>query len=636
MEIPDLRRFQPPPLIRRKQNNTMKITKIKIENFKSIKEIEFDLKKYGSSYTTMLVGINESGKSNILEAISYLNTPKDEFDYNVIHHQKDEDNNPVIFSFSLAFEYKQIYVEEMRTGELLDFEITNIVKDVCLHDYETVFSDEFSWETKLVSRGLFIKNTGEGIFTLSKENDNEESFQELTQELFEEVFSSKIENIIRGYEPNVSLWRPSEEYLVSEVNLNEFKENIHSNIPLRNIFYIAGFDDAEKIKSEIERIGNQSLRRKLASTLGSNATKYVKNIWKHNIVIDIEIAEIGTCTVSIRDNGRVNEHNFYRMTERSEGFKQFMSLILSLSVDTRLSETKNHLILIDEPEAHLHPSAIRDLRKELLEMGKNNYLFVSTHSPCLVDRKDKERNIIIKKNTSAETEKIEIDKNTDMIDDEVLREAFGIEVYKDLLNPHSILVEGASDKKILQMSFAIKDWRKYGVTNGHGSNIDTLASKLNDTDISILVILDDDREGKEYKEKIRRIGGSYSENNVVTIRDLVGNIVDGGTIEDTLGSDFVGSKAREVYEVYKNNFKDEECGLTLADTSPFLEQVRTYLQKKETKEVVDKEKTKEVIDKFLEELKAKISNDFNPSQTSFTKNFPLLDSLITEIYKKLG
>ncbi|PIQ80087.1 MAG: hypothetical protein COV79_02340, partial [Parcubacteria group bacterium CG11_big_fil_rev_8_21_14_0_20_41_14] len=44
----------------------MEITKIKIENFKSIKEIEFDLKKYGNSHTTMLVGINESGKSNVL------------------------------------------------------------------------------------------------------------------------------------------------------------------------------------------------------------------------------------------------------------------------------------------------------------------------------------------------------------------------------------------------------------------------------------------------------------------------------------------------------------------------------------------------------------------------------------------
>ena len=606
----------------------MKITKIKIENFKSIKEIEFDLKKHGNSYTTMFVGINESGKSNILEAMSYFDAPEAEFDYNVIHNQKDEDNNPVHFSFFLAFEKKQQYLEEVRkeikNGQLLDFEIANIVKNISLKDGETIFSDDFSYEIKLVSRGLFIKNTYEGFFTLSKENDKEESFQELTQEMFKEFFSSKIENIIRIHEPKVSLWRPSEEYLISEVNLNEFKENIDSNIPLRHIFYIAGFGDAERIKSEIERIGNPSLRRRLASELGGKATQYVKDIWKHNIVIDIEIAKSGTCTVSIRDNGRVNEHNFYRMTERSEGFKQFMSLILSLSVETRLSETKNHLILIDEPEAHLHPSAIRDLRKELLAIGKNNYLFVSTHSPFLIDRKDKERNIIIKKNESAETEKIEIDKNTDIIDDEVLREAFGIDVYKDLLNPHSILVEGASDKKILQTSFAIKGLGKYGVTNGYGSNIDTLASKLNDTDISILVILDDDDEGKRYKEKIIKIGGSYSENNVVTIRDLVGGIADGGTIEDTLGSNFVGSKVREVYG---SNFEGEEYDLPLADTSPFLEQVRVYLHQKR--------KTNKVIDKFLEELKAKISNDFNPTPTAFTENFPLLDSLITEISKKL-
>ena len=604
----------------------MKITKIKIENFKSIKKIEFDLKKYGNSYTTMLVGINESGKSNILEAMSYLNTPEDEFDYNVIHNQKDEDNNPVNFLFSLAFEYKQTYIGEMRegieNGELLDFEIINIVKKVSLQDGERVFSVDFPYEIKLVSKGLFIKY--EGVFNLSEENDNEESFQELTEEMFKDFFSSKIENIIRRYEPNVSLWRPSEEYLVSEVNLNEFKENIHSNIPLRNIFYIAGFGDAEKIKSKIERIGNISLRSKLASKLGSEATKYVKSIWKHNIIIDIKIDKYGTCTAFIRDDGKGNEHNFHEMTVRSDGFKQFMSLILSISVETKLSKRKHNLILIDEPEAHLHPSGIRDLRKELLAIGKNNYLFVSTHSPFLVDRKYKERNIIIKKNESAETKKIEIDKHTDIIDDEVLREAFGIEVYKDLLNPHSILVEGASDKKILQKSFTIKGWEKYGVTNGHGSNIDTLASKLNDTDISILVILDDDEDGNVYKEKIRRIGGSYSENNVITIRDLVGDIVDGGTIEDTLGSNFVESKVRQVYE---SNFEGEEYDLTLADTSPFLKQVRDYLHQKQ--------KTKEDINGFLEKLKTKISKDFEPPQTSFREKFPLLNSLITEIDKKL-
>jgi predicted ATP-dependent endonuclease of OLD family len=617
----------------------MKLTKIKIENFKSIKEIEFDIKKYGNSYTTMFVGINESGKSNLLEAMSYFDTPEEEFDYNILHNQKDEDNNPVDLWFSLEFEQKQTCLNELKkdieNGDFLYFEIENIMKNVYLEHDENSFADDFSFDIKKLTRNLFIKKTqknttnkqGQQItvdsFVLSKENDDEESFQELTTELFEEYFSEKIKNIIRRYSPSVSFWRPSDKYLVSEVDLNEFKDNIDSNIPLKHIFYIAGFTDKNSIATEIEKISNHSLRRKLAGTLGDKVTKYVKDIWKHNIIIDIEIAESGLCVVSVRDGGKDNEFNYHKMTVRSEGFKQFMSLILSLSVETKMANRKNNLILIDEPEAHLHPSGIRDLRNELLEIGKNNYLFISTHSPFLVDRKNKERNVIIRKNKSAFTEKIEIDKNTDIIDDEVLREAFGIEVYKDLLNPHSILVEGASDKKILQKAFAIKGLDKYGITNGHGSNIDTLASKLNDTDISILVILDDDTEGKEYKEKILKIAGSYSSENVVTIRDLVGDIIDNGTIEDTLGVNFIKGKT---CEVYKKTFS-EECDISLSDKQPFVEQIRTYLHQKK--------KSRKIIDKFLEDLKIQIANDFKPAKSSFVSNFPLLDSLVNKIQSKL-
>lgn len=614
----------------------MKITKIILENFKSIKSIDFDLKKHGNSYTTMLVGINESGKSNILEAMSYLDTPKNEFDYNTIHNQKDEDNNPVDLWFHLTFENKQTCVNEIRenidNGELLDFEIHNIVKNVYLQEGETQFSENFTFEVKKLSTGLFIQKTTEtvinkngapvtiDVYALSKENNEEGSLEELTKELFIKYFSDKIKKIIIKNQPKVSLWRPSEKYLVSVVDLHDFKNDINSNIPLKHIFYIAGFTDDEKIKTEIEKISNHSLRRKLAGILGTKATEYVKNIWKHDIIIDIEIAENGSCVVSVCDGGKANKFNYHKMTVRSEGFKQFMSLILSISVETKMSTKKNNLILIDEPETHLHPSGIRDLKKELLVIGESNYLFVSTHSPFLVDRINKERNIIIKKNQAASTEKIEINKNADIIDDEVLREAFGIEVYKDLLNPHSILVEGASDKMILQKVFALKGLKNYGITNGHGSNIDTLASKLNDTDISPLVIVDDDNEGKQYKNKIINIGGSYSSSNVLTIRDLVGGIIDGGTIEDTLDYAFL---MKNISESYKKFFSDEECDFKLLTTKPSLEQLRTHLHKKG--------KDTEVIDEFFTKLKVKISDGFNPTIKSLHTSFPLLESLVMEI-----
>ena len=50
----------------------MIIKKVKIENFKSIREIEIPFDKVGNSYTKIFVGINESGKSNILEALSFF------------------------------------------------------------------------------------------------------------------------------------------------------------------------------------------------------------------------------------------------------------------------------------------------------------------------------------------------------------------------------------------------------------------------------------------------------------------------------------------------------------------------------------------------------------------------------------
>ena len=65
----------------------MILKKIEIENFKSIEKIEFDINTIDDSKTTMLLGINEVGKSNILKAMSYLDVPIEDFNYNLTHNQ---------------------------------------------------------------------------------------------------------------------------------------------------------------------------------------------------------------------------------------------------------------------------------------------------------------------------------------------------------------------------------------------------------------------------------------------------------------------------------------------------------------------------------------------------------------------
>jgi predicted ATP-dependent endonuclease of OLD family len=612
----------------------MQISKIVIENFKSIKKVEFNIQKYGDSFTTMLLGINESGKSNILEAMSFLSTPKEEFDYNVIHNQKDEEYNYIDLWFYLDFESKNTYLTEIKknieNGDILNFEISNIKKNIYLGNDKNNFEENIEFKIEKLTKNLYIKKVSKNenvngqtkttiTFEITKKNDEEKSYEELTEELFLKHFENKIIEIIKRYEPQVSFWKPSEKYLISEVDLNQFKNDINSNIPLKNIFALANFIKIDQVKTEIEKVSNHQLRKKLMGTLSKATTDYIKKIWKHKINIDIEITDSNKCIVSIKDDGKKNEYNYHKMSVRSEGFKQFMSLILSLSIETKKLGKTNNLILIDEPEAHLHPSGIRDLREELLEIGKNNYLFISTHSPFLVDTKNKERNIIIYKNDVALTEKKEIKNEDDIRDDEVLDQAFGINVYKDLLNPHRILVEGSSDKVILQKAFKIKKI-EYGITNGTGSNIIQVASKLNHDDIKVLVIVDDDKDGKIYKNKILEIAGVYNDKNVFTIRDIVGSITNNGTIEDVLGKDFIETKFKEFY---KSEF-NLEYDLNLKENSPYIEQIKVFLQQ-----------NKKFKNEILDEFKKKISNDFNPAISNFDNKFPLLKSLVDEIQKIL-
>ncbi|TFH40412.1 MAG: ATP-binding protein, partial [ANME-2 cluster archaeon] len=260
--------------------------------------------------------------------------------------------------------------------------------------------------------------------------------------------------------------------ITEPINLQTFKDNPLTNIPLKNIFVLSKYKTNEEIKTKIEEIiNNHSRRRGLQSTLSKNATNYFGNVWNHKIEIDIEISETLMCNVHIKDKGKANENKFFNMNSRSQGFHQFASLILSLSIQNHSLDMKNRLILIDEPENHLHPSGIRDMMEEFLKIGENNYVFLATHSCFMIDKKTKQRNFIIKKDNANNTIYQQINEESEVFDDEVLRDAFGINIYRDFLSPYKLLVEGLSDKKIIKKTLdKLKVKETILITNGYGDN----------------------------------------------------------------------------------------------------------------------------------------------------------------------
>ena len=606
----------------------MIITKARIENFKSIESLEIPFDKVGDSYTKIFVGVNESGKSNILEALSYFDVPEDEVSFDHFCNQKNEDNDSCSVCFTLDFEdgeelsLQKVVNDCINSDITLEFSITDIEKHVYLSKGSTSFESYYDFKVSL-NDGLYIKaykQSGSTIISVVDETLKTDGYDALTESNFEDYFYEIIHEFVEENEPNVSVWKPSRKYLLCDANLNAFKENISSNKPLCNIFKLSGYETKKAIVEAIEKVANPRNRSKLESKLNDSLNEYISNVWSNSIDLIIQITETGAFSLLIKDKGNENKHDRFSITERSQGAQQFLSLILSLSLETKNHERKNELILIDEPEVHLHPSGIRDIAKELLKIGQENYVFLATHSPFMIDKQHKERHYIVKKNKKAITELYRIKESDNIIDDEVLREAFGIDVYKDLLNPHSVLVEGASDKLILQKALGVLKHDRIGITNGHGSNITTLVSKLNYDNINVLVVLDDDEDGKKDKNKILKIGGVYTEDNVFTIRELVGDIIDKGTIEDLLDLDFV--KVQFV-KLYKKTF-GENVEIELQKTQPVIKQIIDFL------------KSKKLYSKWdMDAFKKNISEEFNPSKTALSTKHVLLGKLANSIIEKL-
>ena len=606
----------------------MIIKKVVIDNFKSIDKLEIPFDKVGDSYTKIFVGINESGKSNILEALSCFNTPQNKVSYDHYCNQKLDYDKGCNVYFYLGYEDNDEeslnnYIKEFITTECaINFKIKNIRKNVYLTSGSTQFNSIYFYTVEINGTYYlkFFNRPGKNIISIVDEEHKTDEYEKLTNSLFIKYFSDIVADFFRKNEPHVSVWKPDSKDMLYNVNLMLFKNSINSNKQLYNVFKLGGYEDAKAIANVIDKVTSPSSRSKLASKLMVSLNKYISKVWDNNIDIIIDITETGNFSLLIKDKGDDNIHDRFSISDRSQGAQHFLSIILSLSLSANNHERKNELILIDEPEVHLHPSGIRDLSSELLKIGQENYVFLATHSPFMIDKKHKERHFIVKKNKKAISEVTRIKDSDNLIDDEVLRDAFGIDVYRDLLNPHSVLVEGASDKLLLKKAFACLNHSNIGITNGHGSNITTLVSKLNYDNMKVVVVLDDDEEGRRDKEKILHVGGLYTTENVFTIRDLVSEIVDNGTIEDTLDQSFVVSQFEKFYKSKYN----KASGFVIQSQRPILQQIIEFLKR-------DKHYSQWDMDAF----KQQISEEYNPSKTALSTKHVLLEKLAKSIIEKL-
>lgn len=630
---------------------SLELSKIKISNYKSIDDISLDVKKFDNSYTTIFVGKNETGKSNLLKALQLAECPDVGVKFEDFKNAQNDKAEYIDAYFTYKFNGTEgqdllkarlnaplsfvdsIKINAIQQNTYLEKEAQKFVTtyDVLYEKIPDDFLNKYSFEKlEITSEGenfLYeIKLTSE-INIDSEEIENPDtssdvqvsSYKPLDKKTFEEILDNIFETEIDACKLEVSKWQHSKEYLITEtIDLNSFKSNSEVCYPLKNIFTLAGYSTQQQISDKIDSLsGSIKNINKLEKQLEDTLSEYVDKVWKEcNIIFKIKIQNNLMLDVFIYD--KTDKDNSYTMSDRSEGFKQFASLILSISAANETDTLRNKIILIDEPEVHMHPSGIRYMRDELLRIGQNNYVFVATHSQFMIDTKNKERHYIITKPNNNTSIKV-WDSTRDLADDEILRQAFGINVLNDLLSPYRILVEGFSDCQIFIKALnVLKKNHCITITNGTGANIIAVASMLKMYNVPVLTLVDADTAGEKYKKEIIKIGNSFNDTSVKTIRDLVSEIIEKGTIEDTLKPEFV---IKNMKDSVKGILPNETFAFEYTGEKAILEEFKIYLSSHDKKEV----------EAIFELVKTKIAENFNPNSTNLKNNHPKLLALCNKI-----
>ena len=363
----------------------MKLTSIDIENFRSVINATIPIEAVGGSFTYTLIGINESGKSNILRAI-FLNTrfqsvkyPEDYFD----------DTKEIKVALTYTFEPEDhSLVESLMGGKGID---EQIIKSIQLQKVrlETSFLPEENATLKYREIIDFYQNRFPN-FTIRNEIPSLKLNVGSDDEIDLDLNNYFLENRPKAFSMfvhDIVSWKADQSHLINgSINLASFAADPETvSIPLKNCFELAGVSDIpaaiSKLKASPSEVSN------LQTLLSDKVTNHIRKIWpEHEIKIKFLLSET-TIVFLIEDNDV--PYAARTLDQRSEGFKQFISFLLTISAENANRDLMHTILLLDEPETHLHPRAQESLMSELIKLTNevnDNVVIYATHSNYLIDK----------------------------------------------------------------------------------------------------------------------------------------------------------------------------------------------------------------------------------------------------------
>ena len=570
----------------------MKYKSFRIKNYKAIKDLTIEVDK---PKLTPIIGLNETGKSSILQAMF-------SFDYT-----NDDQYNGEFVNIS----YIKNKFDNKSLPEI-EAEIENIDTNIIIENTLSYFMEEKKEEFFIMSR--YSKENG------FREKEYLKPIKELILTKLKKIFSNsyntlKIKRTFNIGNPYYTLENINFETIDEKINTNgyyneeiniycglsEFREIVIKSIvyDLPNIIYIDDFKDIvpEEIKKgsqwypyieEIFKKNNENIdkfsrydlpdRQTVLADIKDNLNESLSQLWDKMHISQTIRNEFRTLDIDLRfennifqflvvdlrekrENGKSREVVF-PINMRSKGFQWFFNFFIKMKYNWKHTDDEDYesIILLDEPGVYLHTTFQSELVKVLRDLSKNNIIFYTTHLENMVNPKVvkiAEINVAKRNNEIVTIEKItKIDDNKNLGEITPIINALKIDNFPLVhYNEKIIITEGMTDKIFLNLlqEAELLD-KSIKVIPGSGvSNLGTLISLSIGITSKYVVIFDNDEAGREHFENYKKNFGDEESKKWILhkLAERKDNIV----LED-----YYSNEMKEIIEKYIDK-KDYKTGL---------------------------------------------------------------------------
>ena len=348
----------------------MKLKQVQISNYRSIEWLDIPMgARADGSRTVGLIGVNEAGKSSILKAIASVDG-----DVPIVAKDFRDKQEPVYITlvYELAASDFEAVLKFISTSTAIEKP-----EDYLAGTVHLFFSTTLPGLKKSYWIGLeYVKPT-----------DPENNTNWFT-----------VPSIPQEFKQTAIFWTAADNYLIDKpIELTGFAASpAVVSIPLRNCFLLAGIDDIAARVASLE--GDSTEIELLSRELGEKVTQHLSQVWPDHPVEITFLISSNLLNFHVRDLGTQGKAK--TADQRSDGFRQFVSFLLTVSAQNKNKELAHSILLLDEPETHLHPLAQEYLLRELVALTSNdrgNIVLFATHSNYLIDKNDLSRNFRVSK-----------------------------------------------------------------------------------------------------------------------------------------------------------------------------------------------------------------------------------------------